>query len=209
MRLKILLSMVAVAMFLFSFAAQAEREQMTQQENTKTTTAILAGGCFWCVESDFDKLEGVVRTTSGYSGGTIPNPTYQNYHDDIDGYEPHVEVVEIEYNPAVITYQQLLDYYFRHVDPTDGGGQFCDRGAAYRPVIYVQNDQERQIAKAQSEKVEKALGKTVEVDILPASRFWAAEDYHQDYHNKNTIRYNLYRWNCGRDQKVKDLWGKS
>ena len=178
-----------------------------QQSDIKTKIARLAGGCFWCLESDFDKLDGIVRTTSGYSGGTIPNPTYENYHDKIEGFEPHVEVVEIEYNPEKISYEQIVHYHFKHIDPTDGKGQFCDRGAAYRPVIYVKNDEERATAEKISDAVEADLNQKVAVDILDAKQFWAAEDYHQNYYKKNSIRYNLYRWKCGRDQRIEDLWG--
>jgi peptide-methionine (S)-S-oxide reductase len=180
---------------------------MPKNVQAETRTAILAGGCFWCVESDFDKLEGVLKTTSGYSGGTIENPTYQNYHDKIPDKEPHVEVVAIKYDDEKITYKTLLNYYFRHIDPTDNGGQFCDRGAAYRPVIYYQNEQERQDAQKVSQDIENLINKKVKVDILPATKFWAAEDYHQDYHNKNSVRYKLYRWRCGRDQRVGEIFG--
>ncbi|MBI1363468.1 MAG: peptide-methionine (S)-S-oxide reductase MsrA [Proteobacteria bacterium] len=176
-------------------------------EDSKMATAILAGGCFWCVQTDMEELSGVSKVVSGYSGGTIPNPTYENYHDQIDGYEPHVEVVEVTYDPAKISYDKLLDYYFRHIDPTDGGGQFCDRGPAYRPVIYYANDAEKAAAEAKKAEVARVLGAAVEVDVLPARTFWPAEDYHQDYHSKNPVRYKYYRWGCGRDQRVQQLWG--
>jgi len=172
----------------------------------QTRSVILAGGCFWCVESDFDKLDGIVSTTSGYAGGSIENPTYENYHDTGEGIVPHIEVVEIVYDTAKLSYPDVLDYYFRHIDPTDGGGQFCDRGPAYRPAIFAGNEDEKAEAEAAKSKVAGLLGKDIAVDILPKAKFWPAEDYHQDYHNKNEAKYSFYRWKCGRDQKVKDVW---
>ncbi len=172
-----------------------------------TENALLAGGCFWCVESDFKKLEGVGDPEVGYSGGTIPNPTYQNYNDVNLGFEPHVEVTKIPYDSTVVDYAGILDFFLRHIDPTDGGGQFCDRGAAYRPVIYYHNDAEKAIAEDKLKQAAAELNQTLAVDLLPATQFWAAEEYHQDYHVKNTLRYNYYRWSCGRDQRVEELWG--
>ena len=196
---------------IWPFSAPSAKDQSTMKaqdskQMTHVETAILAGGCFWCVESDFDKLEGVIATTSGYSGGTIPNPTYQNYNKPVEDYQPHVEVVEIQYDANKISYEELLDYYFRHVDATDNGGQFCDRGASYRPVIYFKNNEERDIATAKAKTVEALINQPVKVDILEATKFWAAEDYHQNYYKVNPVRYNLYRWNCGRDQKIEKIW---
>lgn len=170
-------------------------------------TAILAGGCFWCLESDVDKLDGVLDAVSGYSGGTIPNPSYQNYNDDIAGYQPHVEVVQITYDADQLSYESLLDYYFRHIDPTDNKGQFCDRGASYRPVIYTQNDAQRRAAQEASKRAEDVIGETIRVEILPATQFWPAEGYHQNYAQTNTTKYKFYRWRCGRDARIKELWG--
>ncbi|MCP5404657.1 MAG: peptide-methionine (S)-S-oxide reductase MsrA [Pseudomonadaceae bacterium] len=169
-------------------------------------TALLAGGCFWCLEHDLKKVEGVTEVVSGYSGGTIENPTYQNYHDDIPGQEPHVEVVQVTYDPAVIGYAKLLDTYLRKIDPTDGGGQFCDRGAAYRPVIYVAGEGERAVAEERLAAAAKLLAQPLQVDVLPARTFWPAEEYHQEYADKNPTRYTYYRWRCGRDAKVKEVW---
>jgi len=169
--------------------------------------AILAGGCFWCMEHDFRGLKGVNKVVSGYSGGSRENPTYEDYHDtDAANPVPHVEVVEVTYDPGVVAYNALLDYYFRHIDPTDSGGQFCDRGPAYRPVIFTASEAERGIATAKLNDVAKAIGQTVQVEVLPASKFWPAEDYHQDYADKNPVRYKYYRWNCGRDQRVEQIW---
>ena len=170
-------------------------------------TAIVAGGCFWCVEDDFRQLQGVSNVVSGYTGGSRANPTYEDYHDtDADNPVPHVEAVEITYDPTKLTYANILDYYFHHIDPTDGGGQFCDRGPAYRPAIFVMNDAEKKEAEAKSAEVAQAIKQPVAVEILPAAKFWPAEDYHQDYAEKNPTRYKYYRWNCGRDQRVEEVW---
>ena len=172
-----------------------------------TASAILAGGCFWCVEHDMRQLPGVTEAVSGYTGGSRANPTYEDYHDvDAANPVPHVEAVRATYNPAVLSYEMLLDYYFRHIDPTDGGGQFCDRGPAYRPAVFVGNDAERKAAEAKKAEVARLLKQNVAVEVLNAQTFWPAEDYHQDYAVKNPIRYKYYRWNCGRDQQVRALW---
>lgn len=180
---------------------------MAQPISSTRSTAILAGGCFWCVESDLEKLNGVVDVVSGYSGGSRQNPTYENYHDTDTTYPvPHVEVVQVTYNPSVIDYGRLVDYFLRHIDPTDGGGQFCDRGPAYRPVIFVANDTERTIAHDRIAFAQKVLNTPIAVEVLDAGTFWPAEDYHQDYHRKNPTRYSFYRWNCGRDKRVQKIW---
>ena len=167
----------------------------------QTDTAILAGGCFWCVESDFEKLPGVYEAVSGYSGGDQQNPTYRNHGQ-------HVEVAKITFDPTVISYDDILDYYWRHIDPTDNGGQFCDRGHAYIPVIYARPDQKAQAeaSKANIEKT-KPFSAPIRVPVLPAKTFWKAEEYHQDYYKKNPAHYNRYRKGCRRDAVVKSLWG--
>ena len=170
-------------------------------------TAILAGGCFWCVEHDLRGLAGVTDALSGYSGGTRANPTYEDYHDTDDANPtPHVEVVQVSYDPARLSYRDLLDDFVRRIDPTDGGGQFCDRGPAYRPVIFVKTAQERQTAEEVLAGVSMAIGEPVAVEVLPSSAFWPAEDYHQDFAEKNPLRYKYYRWNCGRDQRLEAVW---
>ena len=169
----------------------------------QTDTAILAGGCFWCVESDFEKLPGVYEAVSGYSGGDLQNPTYRNHGQ-------HVEVAKITFDPSIISYEDILDYYWRHIDPTDNGGQFCDRGHAYIPVIYARPDQIEQ-AKASKDRLEKTkpFSAPIRVPVLPAKTFWKAEDYHQDYYKKNPAHYNRYRKGCRRDAVIKSLWGSS
>lgn len=166
---------------------------------------ILAGGCFWCMESDFEKLDGVVDVISGFSGGTLQNPTYNGNH------KGHYEAVEITYDPQKLSYQQLLDYYWLQIDPFDAGGQFCDRGHSYQAAIFVANDQERKIAEKSKEKIQTMFPeRKVVTPILAATKFWpikGKESYHQDYYKKNPIRYNYYRWSCGRDQRLKEIWG--
>ena len=171
-------------------------------------TAILAGGCFWCMEHDFRPLPGVVKVVSGYSGGSSAKPNYDNYYGvSTANPVPHVETIEVTYDPAKLSYDRLLDFYFRKIDPTDGGGQFCDRGPSYRPVIYVSNDAEKTAAIAKKAEVAKLLKAKIAVEVLDAKPFWPAEGYHQDYADKNPIKYKFYRWNCGRDQRVKAVWG--
>ena len=172
-----------------------------------TSTAILAGGCFWCLEHDLRQLPGVSEAVSGYTGGSRSNPTYEDYHDvDAANPAPHVEAVRVSYDPSKLSYAALLDYYYRHIDPTDGGGQFCDRGPAYRPVVFVGNVPEHKTAEAKKAEVAGQLKQNVAVEVLDAQTFWPGEDYHQDYANKNPVRYKYYRWNCGRDQRVEELW---
>jgi peptide-methionine (S)-S-oxide reductase len=167
--------------------------------------AIFAGGCFWCMESDFEKLEGVTNVISGFTGGTIKNPTYRGNH------AGHYEAVEITYDPAKINYQDLLDHFWVNIDPFDDKGQFCDKGHSYLSAIFVQNEKEKLLAEQSRKKVvEQFPGKKVITPILPAATFWpikGKESYHQDYYKNNPIRYKFYRFNCGRDQRLKEIWG--
>lgn len=165
-------------------------------------TAILAGGCFWCVEADLEKLDGVGDVVSGYSGGTTDNPTYETYADG-----GHREVVQVPYDPERITYRQLLTYFLRHIDPTDGQGSFGDRGTQYSPAIYVQTDGEREIAEAVLAETQKHFDEQLQVPILEQQQFWRAEDYHQNYAEKNSIRYSFYRKASGRDAFIDKHWG--
>lgn len=165
-------------------------------------TAIFAGGCFWCVESDFDHVKGVVKTTSGYMGGTSENATYKTHTK-----YGHREVVEIQYDPSVTNFETLLTTFFRSVDPTDAGGQFCDRGFSYTTGIYVTDEAQRTAAETAKAEAGEALGKTIATEIVDAAPFWPAETYHQDYYAKNPIRYKGYRYACGRDKRVEALWG--
>lgn len=166
--------------------------------------AVFAGGCFWCTEADFDKMPGVLSTTSGYTGGQVSNPTYKQVSAGGTG---HIEAVRVVYDPTKISYAQLAARFLPTIDVTDGGGQFCDRGDSYRPALFVASPAQQNIAKQLLANAAKKLGQKVEVDVLPAARFWPAEKYHQDYYKKNPARYKFYRWNCGRDQRLKRLWG--
>lgn len=168
--------------------------------------AILAGGCFWCMEADFEKLPGVTDVISGFTGGTLKDPTYNGNH------EGHFEAVEITYDPQKVSYRQLLDYYWRHIDLFDAGGQFCDRGHSYQTAIFVANDSERKTAEESKRQVAALFpGQTVVTPILDASTFYPVkgeESYHQDYYKNNSLRYQYYRWGCGRDQRLKEIWGE-
>tara|TARA_B100001167_G_C16685247_1_gene264345 strand:+ start:156 stop:695 length:540 start_codon:yes stop_codon:yes gene_type:complete len=175
----------------------------------ETKKAVIAGGCFWCVESDFEKLDGITEAVSGYAGGDRPSPVYENYYETNENFTtPHIEVVELTYDPAIISYRDIIEYQMRHIDPTDGDGQFCDRGEQYRPAIFVKNEEERTIAETVIKETAQTLGQDINVDILPDAPFYPAEAYHQDYASKNPVRYKFYRWNCGRDQRINDVWDK-
>jgi peptide-methionine (S)-S-oxide reductase len=166
--------------------------------------ATFAAGCFWCTESDFDKVAGVVSTTSGYTGGHKPNATYYEVGSGSTG---HAEAVRVEFDPKKVSYQKLLDVYWRNVDPFDARGQFCDKGSQYRPEIFVHDAEQKKLAEASKAAVEAELKKPVVVKIEQAGPFYIAEDYHQDYHNKNSTRYKFYRYNCGRDARLEQVWG--
>jgi peptide-methionine (S)-S-oxide reductase len=172
---------------------------------TRSDTAVFAAGCFWCVEEVFDNVPGVSATTSGYTAGRTPNPTYEQVSTGGTG---HTEAVQVTYDPAKVTYDQLLEVFWRNVDAVDGGGQFCDRGSQYRSGIYVRSDDERKLAEASKARIAAKLGKPVATEIVAAGTFYAAEDYHQDYYKKNPVRYKFYKWNCGRAQRLEELWRK-
>jgi peptide-methionine (S)-S-oxide reductase len=167
--------------------------------------AIFAGGCFWCMESDFEKLDGVSQVISGFTGGTLENPTYGGNHTG------HYEAVEITYDPNKVTYQGLLNHFWVNIDPFDDRGQFCDKGFSYLSAIFVDNDSERAMAEASKQKVKGQFpNQKVVTPILSTSIFYPIkgnESYHQDYYKTNSVRYKLYRWNCGRDQRLTEIWG--
>lgn len=167
--------------------------------------AIFAGGCFWCMESDFEKLEGVTDVISGFTGGKLENPTYGGNHTG------HYEAVEVTYDPNKVTYQGLLDHYWVNIDPFDDRGQFCDKGFSYLSAIFVADEKEKGLAESSKQKVIAQFpGKKVVTPILSTTTFYPIkgdESYHQDYYKNNSVRYKLYRWNCGRDQRLKDIWG--
>lgn len=167
-------------------------------------TAIFAGGCFWCVESDFDKVSGVVSTTSGYIGGTADTAKYKTVSAGGTG---HYEAVRIVFDPKKVSYDRLLHIFWRSVDPTDPGGQFCDRGGSYKTAVFATSDKQRELALASKKKAEAALGKTIVTPIRSAGKFYAAEGYHQNYYARNPVRYKVYRYGCGRDARLRALWG--
>ena len=200
----------------------------------ETKTAIFAGGCFWCVEADFDKVPGVISTTSGYINGTVKNPSYKQVSaggtgpfDAVDGvtetvsgyaggtkpnptygdHEGYQEAVKVTYDPAKVTYAKLLDTYWHNIDPFDANGQFCDKGNAYRSAIFVGDDEEKGLAESTKQQVADRFKEAVVTEIKPATTFNAAEDYHQNYHNTNPVSYKFYKWNCGRAQRLEQLWG--
>ncbi|MFZ0845456.1 MAG: peptide-methionine (S)-S-oxide reductase MsrA [Pseudolabrys sp.] len=166
--------------------------------------ATFAGGCFWCTESDFDHVKGVISTTSGYTGGHVANPSYEQVSAGGTG---HAESVQVIYDPAKVSYEHLLTYYWHHVDPTVKDAQFCDHGNQYRTAIFVHDAQERALAEASKKKVEAELKVPIYTQIVDAGAFYPAEEYHQDFYIKNPTKYKFYRWNCGRDQRLEQLWG--
>jgi len=171
-------------------------------------TATFAGGCFWCMEPPFDKVPGVVSTTSGYAGGEMNNPTYEQVSSGRTG---HAEVVQVAYDPSKATYETLLEVFWRNVDPLDGGGQFCDRGRQYRTAIFYEGEAQKQAAEESKRELQASgrFDKGIVTEIAPLDAFYPAEDYHQDFYRKNPARYNMYRFGCGRDRRLETLWGKT
>ena len=177
---------------------------LMQTAQAATATAIFAGGCFWCTESDFEKLPGVIAAESGYTAGKVPNPSYKAVSAGTTG---HTEAVRVTYDPAKVTYSQLVEYFWKTIDPTEKDKQFCDSGSQYRSGIYWGNDAERNIAIASRDALLKTgRFKTIHTELAAASTFYPAEEYHQDYYKKNPIRYNYYRTGCGRDAQLKRVW---
>ncbi|MCK5666878.1 MAG: peptide-methionine (S)-S-oxide reductase MsrA [Thiotrichaceae bacterium] len=197
MRLK---SLFLFLLLFFSVSSSAETVKNIE-------TATLAGGCFWCIESDFEKLDGVIEVISGYTDGHIENPTYKQVSAGNSG---HIEAAIISYDSDKLSYSQILDFFWKHIDPTNDKGQFCDFGAQYRPAIFYQNDQQHQLAIESTKQVKKSkpFSAPLKVELIKASKFYPAEDYHQDYYKKNPYRYKFYRYSCGRDARVEKLWGK-
>lgn len=170
--------------------------------STATASAIFAGGCFWCSESDYEKLKGVKEVVSGYTGGLVDNPSYAQVSGGGTG---HYEAVEVFYDPAVLSYDTLVTYFWSHHDYVDGGGQFCDRGSQYAPAIFPQDKAQMAIAQRNMAAFQSRVKSTIATKIIPASRFYVAEDYHQDYYKKNPLRYQYYRLSCGRDSRIDAL----
>lgn len=205
MLILLMAAVLVAAGFTDTQAKEKSGRGATMPETQKTfKTATLAGGCFWCVEADFEKLPGVIEAISGYTGGRGESPTYEDY-----AQKGYVEAVQVIYDPAKISYAQLLDYFWRHVDPTDAGGQFVDRGPQYRSVIFYQDAEQKRLAEASRQALaqSKRFAKPIVTEILPLTKFYRAEDYHQDYYRTHTVKYKYYRWNSGRDQFIRKVWG--
>jgi peptide methionine sulfoxide reductase msrA/msrB len=187
--------------------SKAQNSGLESSGSVKTETATFAGGCFWCTQSDFEKLPGLVKVVAGYSGGQKQNPTYEEVSSGSTG---HVEAVQVYYDPSKITYMELLDYFWRHVDPTDAGGQFVDRGSQYRSVIFYHNEEQKLVAEKSKETLNNSrkFDKPIVTEIIQFTKFYEAEDYHQDYYKKNPLRYKYYRYASGRDQFLEKAWGK-
>jgi peptide-methionine (S)-S-oxide reductase len=198
MRSVVLLRLAVVASLVAFAAVAADAQELAR--------ATFAGGCFWCMEPPLDKLDGVVSTTSGYTGGQKANPTYEEVSAGTTG---HTEAVEIVYDPRKVTYAQLLEVFWRNIDPTSPDRQFCDVGSQYRAPIFFHDEAQRRLAEETKQAVAQRLKQPVVTQILPAATFYVAEEYHQDYYKKNPIRYKFYRTGCGRDRRLEQLWGKA
>jgi peptide-methionine (S)-S-oxide reductase len=187
---------------------RAPAQQPLPASGTGSAKATFAGGCFWCMEPPFDKLPGVISTTSGYTGGQKKDPTYQEVSAGGTG---HTEAVQVVYDPKQVSYEKLLDVFWHNIDPTQKDGQFCDHGSQYRTAIFYHDEEQKRLAEAAKAKLQqdKPFQGDIVTEIVPAGAFYAAEEYHQDYATKNPIRYKFYRTGCGRDQRLKQLWGKA
>jgi peptide-methionine (S)-S-oxide reductase len=183
--------------------------QSTSKAGSEATLgkAYFAGGCFWCMEEAFEKIEGVLSATSGYMGGTVANPSYE---DVSSGRTGHAESVEVVYDPAKVSYQKLLDAFWRNVDPITPNAQFCDHGSQYRSAIFFQTDEEKRASDTSKQAIEqsKRFTEPIVTQIVMASQFYSAEEYHQDFYKKNPVRYKFYKYSCGRAQRLEELWGK-
>ena len=185
-------------------AAQPTETAAQGETPAQRQAAVFAGGCFWCTESDFDKMPGVLSTTSGYIGGKVRNPTYEQVSAGGTG---HIEAVRVVYDPAKTNYVTLAARFIRTIDPLDAGGSFCDRGYGYRSAFFVANAEQRRVAQTLTARAAAVLKKPVATLVLPAATFYPAEGYHQDYYKKNPVRYRFYRANCGRDARLAEVWG--
>lgn len=209
--MKQLVALSVLIGFLLTGCGSPDRNRMEgqkmSQEDDKVHVATFAGGCFWCTEADFEKLPGVIKVTSGYTGGKETNPTYGQVSSGKTG---HVEAVQIYYDPAKITYEALLDRFWKHIDPTDAGGQFVDRGPQYRSAIFYHNEEQRRLAERSKEELQRSgrFKRPIVTEILKFKAFYEAEDYHQDFSQKESLKYHLYRMGSGRDQFLKEVWGK-
>lgn len=191
----------AIGMSRFAWA-----EGATEKANQRPAIAIatFAGGCFWCMEPPFDALDGVIKTVSGYTGGREPSPTYEQVSRGATG---HAEAVQVYFDPDKVSYRTLIRTYWRNIDPVAKDRQFCDAGKQYRSAIFYHDEEQRRIAVASKQDLEARFSEPIQTEIVPAGEFYPAEEYHQDYYRKNPVRYKFYRWNCGRDQRLHEIWG--
>jgi peptide-methionine (S)-S-oxide reductase len=206
--LKYTLAAFILSLFAVTVTISSADEAGIAATNNDTSVATFAGGCFWCMEGPFDKLEGVISTTSGYTGGHTENPTYKQTSTGRTG---HTEAVQIVYHPEQVSYEKLLDVFWHNIDPTTADQQFCDRGSQYRSEIFYHDDEQKQLAETSKAALNKnkPFSEPIVTQVTKASIFYAAEDYHQDYYKKNPVRYRYYRHGCGRDKRLEQLWGKS
>ena len=205
MRRQAALSVLTVAIFLIGVWNVQSTSQAAA--DAPLGKAYFAGGCFWCMEEAFEKVEGVLSATSGYMGGTVANPSYEEVSAGRTG---HAESVEVVYDPAKVSYQKLLDAFWRNVDPITPNAQFCDHGSQYRSAIFFQTDEEKRASDTSKQAIEQSrrLKEPIVTQIVMASQFYPAEEYHQDFYKKNPVRYKFYKYNCGRAQRLEELWGK-
>jgi len=206
MKTMMLLMMLSVAGLIVPFMFGSAFAAGDAKDGKKLATATFAGGCFWCLELPFDRVPGVVSTTVGYTGGHKTNPTYEQVSSGGTG---HAEAIQIVFDPDKVSYAQLLDVFWRNVDPFDAKGQFCDRGSQYRSAIFYHDEEQRKEAEQSRKKLEESLAveQMVATEIVPATQFYPAEEYHQDYYQKNPVRYKFYRYSCGRDRRLMEIWG--
>ena len=194
-----LLRCVALGLLISSFWCLSPATAIAE-----TAKATFAGGCFWCMEHPFDELQGVADTTSGYMGGTVESPSYRQVSSGTTG---HAEVVQVEYDPETVSYETLLDTFWRNIDPVDTQGQFCDKGSQYRSIVFYHDETQRRLAENSKQAANQLLNQSIATEILPADTFYPAEDYHQNYYQTHPARYRLYRFGCGRDQRLAEVWG--
>lgn len=195
--------LVAAGLASPSLQAQSSQDQPSQQQSSAEAT--FAGGCFWCMEPPYDNQPGVTATISGYIGGELENPSYEEISQGGTG---HAEVVQIEYDPEQISYEQLLEIFWRNIDPFAVDRQFCDVGDQYRSAIFYHDDEQRELAEASKAEMEERFDREIATQVVPATTFWPAEEYHQDYYQKNPVRYKFYRYSCGRDGRLEEVWGE-
>ena len=200
----VLIGLIALSVFF----GNAHSEESKAEYNSTVAKAVFAGGCFWCMEPPFDKVDGVISTISGYTGGHTENPTYKQVSKDTTG---HYEAIEIHYDPSKVDYETLLNVFWHNVDPLDPNGQFCDKGESYRTAIFYLNNEQKTLAEESKQQLvdSEYFKQDIVTEVLEAKKFYPAEDYHQDYYLKNTLKYKYYRFACGRDARLKELWKTS